>query len=99
MGRNGSWGTPVLKTLEKFEAELIFATPQNVTAVSVRKSGCNLLLLDSTVPAEQRRLLASELLEFGRIYFLYFPGGKRLLVAAHFTARKGLPRHPGISQE
>jgi hypothetical protein len=73
VGRNGSWGTPVLKTLEKFEAELIFATPQNVTADCVRESGCNLLLLDSTVPVEQRRLLASELLGSDVSIFYTFP--------------------------
>lgn len=73
VGRNGSWGTPVLKTLEKLEAELIFATPQNVTADCVRKSGCNLLLLDSTVPVEQRRLLASELLDSDVSIFYTFP--------------------------
>ena len=33
------------------------------------------------------------------VCFLYFPRRERMLVAAHFAARAGLPRRPGISQE
>jgi hypothetical protein len=62
VGRNGSWGTPVLRTLEKVRSELSFATPQAVTPEFVREGAYNLILLDSTVPPEQRRRLASELI-------------------------------------
>src|SRR4029077_1766339 len=58
VGRNGSWGTPVLKSLEKFGTELLFVAPQTVTSEYVRKGAYNLILLDSTVPPEQRRQLA-----------------------------------------
>jgi hypothetical protein len=61
VGRSGSWGTSVLRSLEKFGSELSFATPPTVTSENVRKGAYNLILLDSTVPAEQRRQLASEL--------------------------------------
>ncbi len=61
VGRSGSWGTLALKSLEKFGTELFFAAPQTVTPEYVRKIECNLILLDSTVPPDQRRRLASEL--------------------------------------
>ena len=61
VGRSGSWGTLVLKSLEKFGTELFFATPQTVTPEYAKKSDCHLILLDSTVLLEQRRRLASEL--------------------------------------
>src|ERR1700676_2922583 len=61
VGRNGSWGKTVLKSLEKFGAELFFVAPQSATPEYVRKNTHNLILLDSTVPPEQRRRLAAEL--------------------------------------
>src|ERR1700730_6762734 len=61
VGRNGSWGKPVLKSLEKFGAELSFAPPQTVTPEHVRKGAHNIILLDSTGPPEQRRQLACAL--------------------------------------
>jgi hypothetical protein len=73
VGRNGSWGTTVLKSLEKFGAELFFMTPQAMTAEIARKNGFHLILLDSTVPAEQRRQLASDLLGSGVSIFYTFP--------------------------
>lgn len=73
VGRNGSWGTMVLKSLEKFEAELFFMPPQSVTAELVRKSGYNLILLDSTVSPEQRRQLASRLVGSSASIFYTFP--------------------------
>jgi hypothetical protein len=73
VGRNGSWGTPVLKSLEKFESELFYVAPETVTSEYVRKGAYNLILLDSTVPAEQRRQLASELLGSNVSIFYTFP--------------------------
>jgi hypothetical protein len=73
VGRSGSWGTQVLKPLGKLETELFFETPQTVTPEYVRRSGCDLILLDSTVPPEQRRQLASELVGSNVSIFYTFP--------------------------
>ncbi len=73
VGRNGSWGTPVLKSLAKFGSELSFAAPQAVTSKTVGKGAYDLVLLDSTVSPEQRRKLASELLGSGVSIFYTFP--------------------------
>jgi hypothetical protein len=73
VGRNGSWGTLVLKSLEKFGAELSFAAPQTVTSEYVRNGAYSLVLLDSTVPPEQRRQLASELAGSEASIFYTFP--------------------------
>jgi hypothetical protein len=73
VGRNGSWGTLVLKSLEKFGSELSFAAPQTVTAEYVRNGAYSLILLDSTVSPEQRRQLASELAGSSVSIFYTFP--------------------------
>jgi hypothetical protein len=73
VGRNGSWGTQVLKSLEKFGAELSFAAPQTVSPEHLRKSAFNIILLDSTVSPEQRRQLASELAGSSISIFYSFP--------------------------
>jgi hypothetical protein len=73
VGRNGSWGTIVLKSLEKMGSELSFAPPQAVTPEFVRKGGYALVLLDSTVPPEQRRQLASGLVGSNASIFYTFP--------------------------
>jgi hypothetical protein len=73
VGRSGSWGTLVLKSLEKFECELFFVAPQTVTSEYVRRGAYNLILLDSTVPPEQRRQLASELIGSEASIFYTFP--------------------------
>ena len=73
VGRNGSWGTLVLKSLEKFGSELSFVAPQTVTSKYVRNGGYNLILLDSTVSPEQRRQLASELIGSEASIFYTFP--------------------------
>ena len=73
VGRSGSWGILVLKSLEKFGSELSFAAPQTVTSKYVRNGAYNLILLDSTVPPEQRRQLASELAGSSVSIFYTFP--------------------------
>jgi hypothetical protein len=73
VGRNGSWGKPVLKSLEKFGTELSFTPPQTATSEHVRKGAYNIILLDSTVPPEQRRQLASELAGSSISIFYSFP--------------------------
>ena len=61
VGRNGSWGSSVLKSLQKFGCELSFEAPQNVTPRFAEKGAYDVILLDSTVLPEQRRELTSEL--------------------------------------
>lgn len=73
VGRSGSWGTIVLKPLEKFGSEWSFVTPQMVTAEYVRARAFSLILLDSTVTPEQRRQLASELIGSPVSIFYTFP--------------------------
>ncbi len=73
VGRNGSWGKSVLKSLEKFGTELFFAAPQTVTPEYVKKSVHNLILLDSTVAPELRRRLASGLIGSGVSIFYTLP--------------------------
>jgi hypothetical protein len=73
VGRNGSWGSSVLKSLEKFRSELSFAAPQSVTSEYVRKGAYDLILLDSTVSPEQRRQLVSDLIGSNASVFYTFP--------------------------
>ncbi|HXP79916.1 MAG TPA: hypothetical protein VN976_08420 [Verrucomicrobiae bacterium] len=73
VGRNGSWGTLVLRSLEKFRTELSFAAPQTVTPEYVRRGAYDVILLDSTVSPEQRRQLASELIGSEVSVFYTFP--------------------------
>jgi hypothetical protein len=71
VGRNGSWGSPVLKSLAKSGSELSFAAPKTVSSKFV-KTG-DLILLDSAVAPEQRRQLASELAGSRVSIFYTFP--------------------------
>src|SRR6476660_466231 len=73
VGRNGSWGSSVLKSLAKFGSELSFAAPKTVTSKYVKKGGYNLILLDSAVAPEQRRQLVSQLAGSRVSIFYTFP--------------------------
>jgi len=73
VGRSGSWGMPVLKSIEKFGAESSFASPQNATAKYVQENRFTIVLLDSTVSSEERRRLASELVGSSVSVFYTFP--------------------------
>jgi len=73
VGRNGSWGTSVLRLLEKFSCELFYVAPHDVTSEYVRSGAYSLILLDSTVSPEQRRQLASELAGSEASIFYTFP--------------------------
>lgn len=73
VGRNGSWGTLVLRSLGRFRSELSFAAPQTVTPEYVRKGAYDLILLDSTVSPEQRRQLVAELVGSEVSIFYTFP--------------------------
>jgi hypothetical protein len=94
VGRNGSWGKSVLKSLEKFGTELIFVEPQTVTSERIRESAYNLVLLDSTVSPEQRRQLAAELIGSSVSIFYTFPvenGCWWLPTLRHGQDRHGTP--------
>lgn len=73
VGRTGSWGTLVLKSLEKFRSELSFAAPSSVTPGYARARSYNVILLDSTVSPEQRRQLVAELTGSEASIFYTFP--------------------------
>jgi hypothetical protein len=73
VGRNGSWGSFVLKSLEKFGCALSFEAPQNVTPLFVSERRYDVILLDSTVPPEQRRQLAAALAGSGASIYYTFP--------------------------
>jgi hypothetical protein len=73
VGRSGSWGTPVLRCLEKYETELTFAAPEAITAESLRITGYSIILLDSTVPLEQRKQLVADLTGSAISIFYTFP--------------------------
>ena len=73
VGRNASWGTSVLKSLQKLGTELSFAAPRGLTAEQVKNGGYNVILLDSTVSPEQRKQLACELIGSEVSIFYTFP--------------------------
>jgi hypothetical protein len=72
-GRQGAWSEMLLKSLQKFDSELSFVPPESVTVDFVRQGGYTVLLLDSTVPAEQRRDLVSALTGSNTSVFYTFP--------------------------
>ena len=72
-GRQGAWSDALLQSLRKFDSELSFVLPDSVTAELVREGGYTALLLDSTVPADQRRTLASALVGSSVSVFYTFP--------------------------
>lgn len=73
VGRSGSWGAVVLRSLEKYGSELTFAAPEAVMPESLKRSGHTLVLLDSTVAPEQRKQLVADLAESGISIFYTFP--------------------------
>jgi hypothetical protein len=73
VGRNGSWGTTVLKSLTKFSSKTSFVAQDAVTSKTVTQGGFDLVLLDSTVSPEQRRQITSELVGSGTSVFYTFP--------------------------
>ncbi len=73
VGRTGSWGSSLLRALQKLCSELSYAPPQAVTAESARRAGYGLILLDSTVSPEQRRQLVTELAGTEISIFYTFP--------------------------
>ena len=73
VGRQGAWSDALLQSLQKFDSQLSFATPLSVTPERARKGEYSLLLLDSTVPPDQRRDLAAALAGSNASVFYTFP--------------------------
>ncbi len=73
VGRNGSWGSVVLKSLQKFGCELTFEPPHKVTPAFAKSGLYDFILLDSTVPPEQRRELTAALAGSNVSVFYTFP--------------------------
>lgn len=73
VGRQGAWSDALLKSLQKSHAELAFVPPLSVTAELAREGGYAVLLLDSTVPVDQRRSLVSALVGTPTCVFYTFP--------------------------
>ncbi|HLJ22539.1 MAG TPA: hypothetical protein VKT71_00445 [Candidatus Acidoferrales bacterium] len=73
VGRNGSWGATVLKSLAKFGSKTSFVAQDAVTPRVVIQGAFDVVLLDSTVSPDQRRRLASELAGSATSVFYTFP--------------------------
>jgi hypothetical protein len=73
VGRNGSWGSAVLQALEKHGCELSLVSPETATPDHVRESDPAIVLLDSTVSPEQRRMITAELAGSRASVFYTFP--------------------------
>jgi hypothetical protein len=73
VGRSGSWGTSVLKSLSNLRSDLVYAVPNSVTSKYVKANAFDLILLDSTVSPEQRRQIVSDLLGTAASVFYTFP--------------------------
>ena len=61
VGRSGSWGALILRSVRKFRSEVSFVAPHLLTPEYARARNYGIILLDSTVPPEQRRRLVSGL--------------------------------------
>jgi hypothetical protein len=73
VGRSGSWGTPALKSLEKFGAQSVIVSPQTATPEYVMEKRFAIILLDSTVSRDVRKRLASGLAGTSVSIFYTFP--------------------------
>ena len=73
VGRNGSWGSAVLKSVSKCESDFSYVAPEKATPEFAKNGAYTLILLDSTVTPEQRRQLAFELAGTRTSIFYSFP--------------------------
>lgn len=73
VGRHGAWSDALLQSLQKVDGQLSFVTPLSLTAEVARKGAYSLVLLDSTVAADQRRDLVTALLGSNASIFYTFP--------------------------
>ena len=73
VGRNGALGPSLLKSFVKHGTEFCVAPPDEATPEFAKKGGYGLILLDSTVSAEQRKRLATGLAGSQASLFYAFP--------------------------
>ena len=73
VGRHGSLGKSILRSLNKLETELSFIVPQSITSEYVKNGGYEVVLLDSSVTTEQRRRLAAGLIGSNASIYYSFP--------------------------
>ena len=73
VGRDTSWGTPLLRSLVKFGSEFSFVPALRVAAEFVRKGRYTLILIDSTVPMGQRKQLVCGMVGSEASIFYAYP--------------------------
>ena len=73
VGRNGSLGPALLKSLRKYRTQFSLAAPEEATPEFATSGGYRLILLDSTVSAEQRKQLTVALAGSHASLFYAFP--------------------------
>jgi hypothetical protein len=73
VGRTGAWGASILQPLEKLGCDLLLVSPEDMTTVMSRENEHEIILLDSTVSPEQRRMLVTELIGTAATIFYTFP--------------------------
>jgi hypothetical protein len=73
VGRDTSWGFPLLRSLVRFGSEFSFVQPLRVTAEFVRKGAYTLILIDSTVPMGQRKQLVCGMVGSDASIFYAYP--------------------------
>ena len=73
VGRSGTWGASVLKSLEKLGCELSMLSPDAATPEYFRGTEPEVVLLDSAVSVDQRRVLTAELIGSRATVFYAFP--------------------------
>ena len=73
VGRSSSWGAQITNSLRKFGSVLSFASPGDIKPIRDKSAAFDLILLDSTVTAEERRRLAAALLGSKTSIYYAFP--------------------------
>ena len=73
IGRDTSWGIPLLRALVRFGSEFSFVQPLRVTPEFIRKGGYTLILIDSTVPMGQRKQLVCGMVGSEASVFYAYP--------------------------
>ena len=73
VGRDTSWGIPLLRSLIRFGSEFSFVQPLRVTAEFVRKGAYTLILIDSTVPMGHRKQLVCGMVGSDASIFYAYP--------------------------
>ena len=73
IGRDTSWGIPLLRALVRFGSEFSFVQPLRVTPEFIRKGSYTLILIDSTVPMGQRKQLVCGMVGSEASVFYAYP--------------------------